>query len=825
MILVSACLALFAALLVYQLYQIQIVNADKNAKLAADQHYKRIPEIPRRGQITDRNGVELAGTTYVYQIGITPKDVYSISKSISKEQIAAKLAEILDLKLEDISTYLADIDKTYIQLKKDVPREVADALKAYMTEADLGGIRIDTEARRYYTNGTLASQVIGFTHFNEGQLTGQLGIELQYDELLTGQPGYTYVETDNYGSKGTLPFSVPTSLRAKDGQSVVLNIDINIQKIAQEELAQAIANYEITDGGTVIVMNPYTGAVLAMASYPFFNNLEPAARPEAIDTSAWDETSDEAMEYLMRTVWRNRSITDTYEPGSTMKAITASIALEESLARESEVMSDAPLNLYNWVIRCSSGRGHGDETLEMGFWRSCNPIFAQLALRTGVDRYYSYIRAFGFMNPTGIDLPGEGAGILHQAPTDLDMATLSYGESSTVTPIQMAAAYCVFANGGNLVKPAIVKAITNSDGDIIREIRPETVRKVMSEETSARIRELLKGVVLYGTGSASYVEGYAIAGKTSTSTDDFGDHIISFASLAPADNPEIVSLVVLNKPADKKLTSKGAAKTNGQIVARTLEYLGILREYNESDISRLNETVAIPDVVGMTYADAMKELSGKSLNTEAGDLAMGGTTLVKYQWPAAGTLLHKKGLVILYPVDDPEEVMMIIPDFTGRTINECQTMAAESGLNIRISGNTLGVAVSQDPPPTYNESGLPNQPTQPTGPGEPTEPGETTESGQTTETGETDPATVETDPETGETIATQATEPGESPETGAGSETTGTSGTGETTATGGPEQPIIKLIRGSIITITFEAVEEEIAEAGESEETTESQEG
>ena len=250
-----------------------------------------------------------------------------------------------------------------------------------------------------------------------------------------------------------------------------------------------------------------------------------------------------------------------------------------------------------------------------------------------------------------------------------------------------------------------------------------------------------------------------------------------------------------------------------------------MREYNESDISRLNETVAIPDVVGMTYADAMKELSGKSLNTEAGDLAMGGTTLVKYQWPAAGTLLHKKGLVILYPVDDPEEVMMIIPDFTGRTINECQTMAAESGLNIRISGNTLGVAVSQDPPPTYNESGLPNQPTQPTGPGEPTEPGETTESGQTTETGETDPATVETDPETGETIATQATEPGESPETGAGSETTGTSGTGETTATGGPEQPIIKLIRGSIITITFEAVEEEIAEAGESEETTESQEG
>ena len=188
MVVVSVLLVFFAALLVYQLYQIQIVNADKNAKLAADQHYKRIPEIPRRGQIIDRNGVELAGTTYVYQIGITPKDVYSISKSITKEQIALKLAEILDLKFADVSTHLADIEKTYIQLKKDVPREVADTLKAYMAEADLGGIRIDTEARRYYTNGTLASQVIGFTYFNEGQLTGQLGIELQYDSLLTGQP-------------------------------------------------------------------------------------------------------------------------------------------------------------------------------------------------------------------------------------------------------------------------------------------------------------------------------------------------------------------------------------------------------------------------------------------------------------------------------------------------------------------------------------------------------------------------------------------------------------------------------------------------------------
>ena len=818
-IFVCICLFLFAALLVYQLYQIQIVSADVNAKLAADQHYKRVPESPRRGRIVDRNGVELAGTTYVYRIGITPKDVRSISKTISSAEIAASLADILKLDLASVTANLAATDESYIQLKKDVAREEADALKAYISKADLGGIRIDTEPRRYYTNGTLASQVIGFTNFDDGQLIGQLGIELQYDTRLTGQPGYTYVETDNYGSKGTLPFSVPTSLRATDGQNIMLNIDINIQKIAQEELANAITTYDITAGGTVIVMNPYTGAILAMASYPFFNSSVPAARPEWMEEAAWNADQDAAIDYLTGQIWRNRAISDTYEPGSTMKALTASIALEEGLTQESESMSDAPLHLYNWVIRCSTGNGHGTETMEMGFWRSCNPIFAQLALRTGVDRYYSYIRSFGLMSMTGIDLPGEGAGILHQAPTDLDMATLSFGESSTVTPIQLAAAYCVFANGGNLVRPTVVKAITNSDGEITSEIRPETIRKVLSETTSARIRELLKGVVLYGTGSASYVEGYAIAGKTSTSTDDNGDHYISFASLAPADNPEIVSLVVLNKPTDKKLTSKAAAKTNGLIVARTLEYLGVTREYNESDVSRLNETVDVPDVVGMTYADALKELSGKSLGIEAGDKAMGDETLVKYQWPASGTKLHKKGLVVLYPVEDPEEQLMIIPDFTGRTINECQTMAAESGLNIRISGNTLGVAVSQDPLPTFGESGLPNNPTSPTGPTDPTSPTDPADPGQTAGTGTTEPAAGEgeaanpTDTPQPGGQTTEATSPGDP------GNTNGTEATQGSQGTGGTDNTAARLVRGSIVTITFVAVEEEFAESGDTETT------
>ncbi len=692
-------LCLFAAVLLYQLYQIQIVAYAANAEKAAALHYDKVVEEPRRGTVYDRNGVELAGTTYVHRIGITPKDLYSIKKDISDETIAAGIAEALELDIEHVRTAMAKKDAPYLQLAKDVPRAQAEKLRAFIKDNTLGGIRIDTEARRYYTNGSLASQVLGFCRYDEGRLVGQLGIELQFNSLLTGQPGYTYVERDNYESQGSLPFSVPTSLRAQDGQNLVLNLDINIQTILQEELASAVSLYEIQEGGSAIVMDPYTGAVLAMASWPYFDSGNPTACPPGQDPKTWDDQSKDAIEYLSGQVWRNRVISDTYEPGSTMKSLTAAMALEEALVHEKSTVTCRPLKLFNWTINCVRHGGHGDETLEMGFWRSCNPVFAQLSLGLGVERFYTYIRSFGLMDKTGIDLPAEGQGILHSQPTELDMATLSYGESSTVTPLQLAAAYSAFANGGKLVRPAIVKSVTDSAGDLVKDVKPETVRQVISETTAARMRSLMEGVVMNGTGSPAYVEGYAVAGKTSTSTDDFGDHTLSFAALAPADNPEIVVLIVLNKPVDKELTSKVAAKTCGTVVSRTLEYLGIERVYRDTDVSRLMANTAVPDVGGLTLGQALRELADQGLRGEAGDAAMGEATLVKFQWPAAGTELHSRGLVVLYPVSEPVVEEIAIPDFSGRTVNECQTLAAKSGLNILISGECLGLAVSQNPPP------------------------------------------------------------------------------------------------------------------------------
>ncbi|MGI6334314.1 MAG: penicillin-binding transpeptidase domain-containing protein [Saccharofermentanales bacterium] len=693
---------LFAGLLIYRLYNIQIVEHATFAETAAGQHYKKVAENPKRGRILDRNGLELAGTTYVYRIGVTPKDVYSITKNISRQEIADNIAACLNMESHDILVELEKTDSTYIQLKKDVPRAEAEALLTYKRNADIGGIRIDAEPQRYYTNGSLASQVIGYTNYDNGNLVGQLGVELQYNTLLTGEPGYTYVETDNYLGRGELPFSVPTSLRAKDGQNIILHLDVNIQKIAQEILAKAVKLYDVTHGGSIVVMNPHTGAVLAMASYPYFSSAEPAARPDFVSVDEWESMEDNKIDFLSSEVWRNKAISNTYEPGSTMKAITASIALEEALTSESEIMNDAPLYVLDWKIECWYKRSHGLESLQQAFWNSCNPVFAQLAQRVGVTKFYDYIRAYGLSAPTGIDLPAESAGILHAKPTELDMVTLSYGESSTATPLQIATAYCALANGGRLVRPMLAKAVTDHNGSIVKEFQPETIRKAISETTSTRIMELLKGVVLYGTGTPAYVEGYAVAGKTSTSTDEQGYHTLSFAGIAPADSPEIVVLVVLEKPSDKDVSSRIASTACGETISRTLEYMAVPRVYSDRDVSRLTQLHDVPEVVGMTYGAAVKQLTSLGFRVEAGDSAMGNNTKVRYQWPAADAQLHKSGLIILYPESEPEEKMVVIPDFTGKNVNECMSSAAESGLNILINGDSLGIAAGQDPAPTYS---------------------------------------------------------------------------------------------------------------------------
>jgi len=704
---IGICITAFCVFLIYSLYGLEINQYEYYSKLASQQHWRRIQDEPVRGDILDAKGNTLASTTYVYTVGITPLDVKSLGDNIDTSVIAANIASTLGLDAAVVNAAIANTQATYVQLAKNVTKDKIDVFNTYIHDNNIGGIKVDPVAKRYYSNGSLASQVLGYANATDGILFGQLGIESEYNSVLTGKEGYTYVEVDNY-SRGALPYSAPTTIEAEDGNNVVLNIDQNIQQIAENACKEVFDVYDVIDGVTAIVMNPYTGAVLGMASYPDFDPNNPIAEPEWVDPAVWGTMKEkDQISFIMSKGWRNRAISDTYEPGSTFKAFTTAIALDEGLTSENEEFSDAPIAISTVdTISCWSqktGSNHGIETLKKAFENSCNPIFVQLARRIGIAKYYEYVHNFGFYNQTGIDLPEEGVGIFHKNPTIVDLAALSFGESSTVTPLQLANAYCALVNGGTLMTPQIAKCLTDKNGNIVKEFQPEVIRTIFSEETANRIRKLMEGVVTEGTGTAGYVEGYNVAGKTSTSTTENGQyagyHVVSFGGYAPADDPQIVVLVVVNKPADKLVTSSAATKAAADIVSQTLEYMGVKHVYSEKDYTNLVTKYTVPDVTGLTYEEAKAKLYLAGFKVVDGEQDMSKSALITASFPAKDALIYKNGQVVLYTkaVAEADMKQVVIPDFSGKDIAECIKEAALSGVNIEIEGDCKGTVVSQTP--------------------------------------------------------------------------------------------------------------------------------
>jgi stage V sporulation protein D (sporulation-specific penicillin-binding protein) len=703
---IGLCVIAASAYLIYALYGIQVENYEQFSKEASQKHWQRIKEEPERGEILDINGNVLAGTSYVYTVGITPSDFISLAKDVDEATICSTVAATLGIDPKTLSDAMKQVEEPYIQLAKNVSKSQIDVLKAFLREHNIGGTAIDSVAKRYYPNGPLASQIIGYATATDGLLAGQLGIEAQYNSTLTGKEGYSYVEIDNY-TQGALPFSAPTTINAQNGYNVVLSIDLTIQDIVETACEDVFDMYDVIEGVTAIVMDPYTGRIHAMASYPDFDPNAPTAEPEWVDKQVWDSMSeDQQIKLLISEAWRNRAISDTYEPGSTFKSLTTAIALEEGLTYEDEYFSDAPIDSGDYTISCWSQKelgNHGTETLRDAFNNSCNPIFVQLAQRIGIDKFYQYIHNFGFYMPTGIDLPVEGVGIFHKEPTLIDMQTLSFGESSTVTPLQLANAYCAIVNGGTLMTPQIATRLTDSNGNVVKEFEPKAIRTILSEDTSSRIKALMQTVVTEGTGREGYVEGFSVAGKTSTSTIETGEnaglHVLSFGSYAPSYDPEIVVLVVVNMPSDKEVGSSCATKTAADIISKTLDYMGVERKYSETDYEYLSTLYELPEVSGMTYKEARMKLSlefGKFIACK-GSEEMTDDTIVSFSFPNAGENLHQGSTVVLYPSPDAPRAEVILPDFTGKNITECIREAQKCGVNIVYEGDLTGVVVSQNP--------------------------------------------------------------------------------------------------------------------------------
>lgn len=692
---VMAALVLFTSvLLVGALFRIQVLSHNTIEREAADQYYQSTITPPARGDIYDRNGVKLAGTSFVYRIGVTPSHVRSRSNSVKKDEIADQLAKACSVERSKVDEALAE-DTTYVQIAKNVPEQAGKELEAFLMEHQVGGVKLDAEARRYYTNGNLASQVIGFASYTDQALEGLLGVEYAYNKELSGTPGMTYAARDNYLSKGTLPYSLSQSSAGSDGNRLDLTLDTGIQKILQEDLEAAIKGYDAQGNGMGICINPYSGEIYAMASYPYFRSEDPYAMPSGTDSKKWKSMNDEERtRYLSENVWRNKNISDLYEAGSTMKAITAAMGLEENVTTEKTTYRDDPIEVLDATISCYGG-GHGIETLEEGFWRSCNPVFVQVALALGIDKFYDYIRAFGFYESTGIDLPGESSCIFHTNPSVLDMANLSFGESSSVTPLHLLRAYCALVNGGKVITPHVVKQVVSPEGIIVEAPGTEVVRRVISAKTSTRVRELMKGMVKYTEGYTNSW-GYDMGGKTSTSTDELSGQVtVSFAAVAPIDHPEIITLMILQRPKNDEIGGAEAQVVTMDTCSRILDYMNVDRHYSSEDAYKYNQkSIELPNFVGMTMSQAAQAVTWYNIQIYAADDKTGGDSEIKSQIPEGGTVVFP-GTRVTVSKGKLKKKETVIPDLSQMNYNEVMEACNQAGLVAHYEGDLTGHCVAQ----------------------------------------------------------------------------------------------------------------------------------
>ncbi|MCX7843584.1 MAG: penicillin-binding transpeptidase domain-containing protein [Clostridia bacterium] len=681
--------SLLVVALVGRVAWIQIIKGDEFQKMAFQMHASGRIIPPARGTITDRNGKELAISASVWTISVNPSEIRKSKKDPAV--IADKLSEALGMDREKVFGKVTK-NSRYEIVQRKVDKEIGDDIRKWMQDNDIKGVYVDEDQKRFYPNRNLAAHVIGFTGADNQGLDG---IEAMMEQYLKGVPGKILSEVDARG-RG-IPFKEEKHINAENGLNVVLTIDETIQYFAEKALEKAIDDYKILNGAAAIVLDPRNGEILALASKPDFDLNNPTAPPPGFDPKSWKGNTAEDIKTLQETVWRNKTVVDTYEPGSTFKAFTAAAGLEENVIRPDSIVTDATVTVGGWQINCWKPNAHLRETFTEGVYNSCNPVFVRVAQSLGIDRFYKYFKAFGFMHKTNIDLPGEAKSIFHKKPTEVDMATASFGQRFQITPIQLITAYGAIANGGKLMKPQIVKEITDSEGNIVKRFEPETIRNVISRKTSDELKEILEGVVSKGTGKNAYVKGYRVAGKTGTSetteTKTKGRYIASFSAFAPADNPVVNVLVILDHPNVYPHTGGMiAAPVAGRLIEDTLNYLGVERRYTEEDKKMMAQEVFVPEVRNKTVEEAKKTLAEYGLGFKIESNGNNNGVVVD-QMPKPNASIPQKSVVVLYTYKPDKQVMVKVPDLSNKTVYEAAQALADVGLNIKVNG--MGTAYEQ----------------------------------------------------------------------------------------------------------------------------------
>jgi stage V sporulation protein D (sporulation-specific penicillin-binding protein) len=699
-----AVFALIVVVLMGRLAYIQFVQGTELQKKAYKQQNTGRTISPIRGTIFDRNGKKLAISVQVATITCNPNEIGTKNAKLTADEIADGLAPLLSMDRNEIKRLITK-KTNYVTIKRKVDEATEDGVRKWISAKNVRGINIDEDSKRYYPNSNLLSHVLGFTGDDNQGLMG--GVEDVMEKYLKGVPGKILSEVDAKGR--AVPSDTEKRIDAQDGLNVVLTIDQTIQYLASKTLEKAIEDYKVKQGGVAIVLDPKTGDILALVSKPDYDLNNPYALPKNLpesiaqeDIANWVAGSTKSVNILSKTVWRDKAISDTYEPGSTFKTITTSAGLEEGLVTPETITNDMPIKVAGWPkpIYCwRKGREHGTETFREAVVNSCNPAFVKVAQSLGISRFYGYVRAFGFNDKTGIDLKGESKSIFQANKKEIDMAVASFGQRFTITPIQLATAYTAVVNGGKLMKPRLVKELTDSEGNIVKKFEPEVVRTVLSQQTSDTVRSLLESVVSTpnGTGNGAYVKGYRIAGKTGTSETTQKDvHIASFCGFAPADDPQIITLVVLFDPkGESYMGGQIAAPTAGKIMEDVLNYLQVERKYTEEDLKAMTKEVLVPEVRKATVEDAVNQLKKAGLNYRIEGNG-NNKSIVMEQTPKPDALVPEKSMVILYTYKPEQEVTVAMPDLKNKSMSEAIDAMNRIGLNIRVSGK--GVVFRQEYP-------------------------------------------------------------------------------------------------------------------------------
>ena len=686
----------------YGLVNTIFVNGEKYSKLAEQQQLQDIVTKAKRGNIYDKNMNVLATSATVWQLFVAPATM----DDKVKDSAAENISNLLNQKKYTKEKVLSILKKStnYETIGQPVEQDAATKIREYISKEKLGSVIGLTETNeRYYPNGSLASTILGFVGTDN---QGLGGVESQYDNTLTGTAGRVIAAKTPAGAE--LPFSYEKVVDAKEGDSIVLTIDEYIQSVVEKHLQENVEQNNVNNRSACIVMDVNSGEIRAMATKPDFNPNEPfeitlksrvkkeiKKAKEKNGGTITDKEKAKIQSAAMQEQWRNKAVSDIYEPGSVFKIITASGALEEKTLSDSDTF-DCPgyIKIADRTYKCAHREGHGHQSLAQAFMNSCNPAFITIGQRLGASNFMKYRKSFGLEDETGIDLPGESSSSTHNTTglmTNVELASESFGQTLKITPIQLITAISAAVNGGYLYQPHILKQVQDSDGNVKKSINSTLVRQVISEDTSKAICKYLEGVVSEGTGKNAYVPGYRIGGKTGTAEKtDIGTkdgeakkYICSFCGIAPADNPQIAILMLIDEPGvDSPYGGTLVAPSVGKMFEEILPYLGVSANYTDSEAKEL--AVSTPSVVNKTVEVAKKEIEKSGLICTV----IGDGKKVAAQSPNGSSVIPSGGKVVLYTDSKAKKKKVKVPDFKGLTVSEANERAVEAGLNMYINGNT-----------------------------------------------------------------------------------------------------------------------------------------